>query len=117
MIIVCDERPFYAVPPVKTFVCSQHNKNCFRGNEYISLYSAFQVNAYYSYVISFTVFTSTIKLSKFLSFQKAFMQVRDQIRVYLHPSPFANAWIVIHMELTVDFPAINVTKPVIEQDL
>ena len=43
------------------------------------MYSAFSVNSYYNYVLSITVFTSTIKLSKFLSFQKAFMQV-----IFLH---------------------------------
>jgi hypothetical protein len=53
----------------------EKNVTFFRGNSYISLESAFSVNSYYNYVLSFTVFTSTIKLSKFLSFQKAFMQV------------------------------------------
>jgi len=46
-----------------------------RGNEYLSLSYAQTLNQFYEYLVSITVFTSTIKFSKLLSFQKAFMQI------------------------------------------
>ncbi len=46
-----------------------------KGNEYIRITNAMLVNEYYNYVIAFTVFTSTVKFSKLISFHKAFMQI------------------------------------------
>lgn len=39
------------------------------------------VNEYYEYVVAFTVFTSTLKLCRLLSFQRAFMQIAATIRL------------------------------------
>ena len=50
-----------------------------KGNEYIRLTNAALINEYYTYVLSFTVFTSTLKFSKILSFHRAFMQVSIKV--------------------------------------
>lgn len=47
-----------------------------KGNKYIRLTYAALVNEYYTYVVSFTVFTSSLKFCKLLSFNRAFMQAR-----------------------------------------
>lgn len=52
-----------------------------RGNKYIRLTYASLLNQYYEYLVSMTVFTSTIKFSKLLSFQKAFMQIGATIKL------------------------------------
>eukprot|EP00095_Tigriopus_kingsejongensis_P009158 maker-scaffold798_size95657-snap-gene-0.28 protein:Tk09158 transcript:maker-scaffold798_size95657-snap-gene-0.28-mRNA-1 annotation:"polycystic kidney disease protein 1-like 2-like" len=52
-----------------------------RGNEYIRLTYAALLNQYYEYLVSMTVFTSTLKFSKLLSFQKAFMQIGATIKL------------------------------------
>ena len=51
------------------------------GNAYIRLTIPALINQYYEYVLSFTVFTSTIKFSRFISFHKAFMQISATIRL------------------------------------
>ena len=52
-----------------------------RGNVYIRLTIPALLNQYYEYLVAMTVFTSTIKFSKLLSFQKAFMQVSATIKL------------------------------------
>ena len=52
-----------------------------KGNSYIRLSYAALINEYYTYVVACTVFTSTLKLCKLLSFQRAFMQVAATIRL------------------------------------
>ena len=52
-----------------------------RGNSYIRLTIPAMINTYYEYVLSFTVFTSTVKFSKLISFHKAFMQITATIRL------------------------------------
>ena len=52
-----------------------------RGNSYIRLTIPSMINTYYEYVLSFTVFTSTVKFSKLISFHKAFMQITATIRL------------------------------------
>ena len=52
-----------------------------RGNSYIRLTIPATINTYYEYVLSFTVFTSTLKFSKLISFHKAFMQISATIRL------------------------------------
>ena len=39
------------------------------------------VNEYYSYVVALTVFTSTLKFSKMISFNKAFMQISASMKL------------------------------------
>ena len=52
-----------------------------KGNQYIRLTIPALLNQYYEYLLSMTVFFSTIKLSKLLSFQKAFMQIAATIKL------------------------------------
>ena len=52
-----------------------------RGNSYIRLTYVSLINQYYEYLVSMTVFTSTVKFSKLLSFQKAFMQIGATIKL------------------------------------
>lgn len=52
-----------------------------KGNRYIRLTYPALLNQYYEYLLSMTVFLSTIKLSKLLSFQKAFMQIAATIKL------------------------------------
>lgn len=52
-----------------------------RGNAYIRLTYAAELNKYYEYIIAATVFSSTVKFSKLLSFQKAFMQISATIKL------------------------------------
>lgn len=47
-----------------------------KGNQYIRLSYASKVNEYYMYVLSFTVFTSSLKFCKLLAFNKNFLQVK-----------------------------------------
>jgi hypothetical protein len=39
------------------------------------------INEYYTYVVAFTVFTSTLKFSKLISFHKAFMQIAASLKL------------------------------------
>ncbi len=52
-----------------------------RGNKYIRLTIPSLVNKFYEYVMAFTVFFSTIKFSKLISFHKAFMQISATIKL------------------------------------
>ena len=52
-----------------------------RGNSYIRLDIPAFINSMYEYAIAFTVFFSTIKFSRLISFHKAFMQISATIRL------------------------------------
>ena len=52
-----------------------------KGNKYIRLTYPALLNQYYEWLLAMTVFTSTIKFSKLLSFQKAFMQIGATIKL------------------------------------
>ena len=52
-----------------------------KGNRYIRLSYPALLNQYYEYLLSMTVFFSTVKFSKLLSFQKAFMQIAATIKL------------------------------------
>ena len=52
-----------------------------RGNSYIRLDNIATLESTYSYVMSLTVFTSTLKICRILSFQKAFMQIGATIKL------------------------------------
>ena len=52
-----------------------------RGNAYVRLTYAAVLNKYYEYIIAATVFTSTIKFTRLLSFQKAFMQIAATMKL------------------------------------
>ena len=43
--------------------------------------NAFLVNDYYNYVMAFTVFTSTLKFTKFIAFHKDFMQISASLKL------------------------------------
>lgn len=45
------------------------------GNGYIRLSEVALINEWYTYLMSFTVFTSSLKLCKLLSFHRSFKQV------------------------------------------
>jgi hypothetical protein len=62
-----------------TFSTGQVNET--GGNTYIRLTYPALINQYYEYVMAFTVFTSTIKFSRLISFHKAFMQISATIRL------------------------------------
>jgi len=49
-----------------------------KGNEYIRLTYVNLLNEYYTYAVAITVFTSTLKFCRLLSFQRAFMQVNTR---------------------------------------
>ncbi len=51
------------------------------GNRYIRLTYAALLNKFYEYLVSITVFTSTIKFSRLLSFQRAFMQITATMKL------------------------------------
>lgn len=55
--------------------------NLTKGNRYIRLSYPALLNQIYEYLLSMTVFFSTIKFSKLLSFQKAFMQIAATIKL------------------------------------
>jgi len=46
-----------------------------KGNKYLRLTYVTLLNELYTYAVAMTVFTSTLKFCKLLSFHKAFMQV------------------------------------------
>ena len=52
-----------------------------KGNDYIRLTNALLVNEYYNYVVALTVFTSTLKLIRYISFHKAFMQTAASLKL------------------------------------
>ena len=52
-----------------------------RGNVYIRITNAFLINDYYNYVMAFTVFTSTLKFTKFIAFHKDFMQITASLKL------------------------------------
>ena len=51
------------------------------GNVYIRITNAFLINDYYNYVMAFTVFTSTLKFTKFIAFHKDFMQITASLKL------------------------------------
>ena len=55
--------------------------NATRMNTYIRLTNAGMLNKFYEYMVSITVFTSTIRFSRLLSFQKAFMQIMATMKL------------------------------------
>jgi uncharacterized membrane protein len=57
--------------------------NATQGNEYLRLSYVALINELYTYTVAITVFTSTLKFCKLLSFHRAFMQVQ-KIRVSYH---------------------------------
>ena len=52
-----------------------------RGNVYIRITNAFLINDYYNYVMAFTVFTSTLKFTKFIAFHKDFMVISASLKL------------------------------------
>ena len=52
-----------------------------KGNKYIRLTYVAILNMSYEYLVAITVFTSTIKFSRLLSFQKAFMQITATMKL------------------------------------
>ena len=51
-----------------------------KGNSYLRLNMAMELTEYYELLLSFTIFTSTVKATKLISFHKAFMQIAATIR-------------------------------------
>ena len=51
-----------------------------KGNSYLRLNFAMDLTEYYELLLSFTIFTSTAKATKLISFHKAFMQIAATIR-------------------------------------
>ena len=75
-----------------------------RGNEYIRLTYVALVNEYYTYVMSFTVFTSTLKFCKLLAFLRAFKQTAATIRISVDGlSTFFVEFMVVFMGFTCFF--------------
>ena len=67
---------------VKVYIVMEFQKEIqeSRGNKYIRLTFISLINTFYESVIAFTVFFSTLKFSKLISFHKAFMQISATIR-------------------------------------
>lgn len=75
-----------------------------KGNTYIRLSYAALINEYYTYVVACTVFTSTLKLCKLLSFQRAFMQVAATIRLcFIGLSTFLVEFMIVFAGFTSFF--------------
>ena len=51
------------------------------GNIYVRISNAFLINDYYNHVMAFTVFTSTLKFTKFIAFHKDFMQISASLKL------------------------------------
>ena len=52
-----------------------------KGNSYLRINHAMDLTEWYELLLSFTIFTSTVKATKLISFHKAFMQIAATIRL------------------------------------
>ena len=67
-----------------------------KGNEFVPIGSSQQINGYYDYAVSITVFTSILKFCRLLSFQKAFKQIAATIKLcFIGLSTFVVEFIIV----------------------
>ena len=75
-----------------------------RGNSYIRLDSIAWLYDFYGYVMSVTVFTSTLKICRILSFQKAFMQIGATIKLcFAGLSTFVVEFLIVFVAFSAFF--------------
>ena len=66
------------------------------GNAFIPIEKTMQINSYYDYTVSFTVFTSMLKFCRLLSFQKAFKQIAATIKLcFIGLSTFVVEFVIV----------------------
>ena len=82
-----------------------------RGNEFIPIENAQHINYFYEYTVSFTVFTSMLKLCRLLSFQKAFKQIAATIKLcFVGLSTFVVEFIIVFGSFCCFFYFVLSTK-------
>ena len=66
------------------------------GNAFVPIEKTMQINSYYDYTVSFTVFTSMLKFCRLLSFQKAFKQIAATIKLcFIGLSTFVVEFVIV----------------------
>ena len=77
------------------------------GNKYIRLTYVALLNKTYEYLVAITVFTSTIKFSRLLSFQKAFMQITATMKLCFQV--IDKSFVYFHLNLyQIDIPGAGI---------